>query len=45
MVWNGQEGSAWIGRGGLFAVATSWGDVLGGSEVSELSVEIASVMH
>ncbi len=41
MVWNGQEGSVWIGRGGdPSAVATLLRDASGGSEASELLILI-----
>ncbi len=37
MGWSGQEGSAWIGRGGYpSTVATPMGDASGESEASEL---------
>ncbi len=37
MGYSGQEGSAWIGRGGdPSAVATPFGDASGGSKTSEL---------
>ncbi len=40
MGWSGQEGSAWIGRGGdPSAVATPLGDASGGSEASELLID------
>ncbi len=40
MGWNGQEGSAWIGRGGdPSAVATPLRDAPGGSEASELLID------
>ncbi len=39
MGWSGQEGSAWIGRGGdPSAVATPLGDASGGSKASELLI-------
>ncbi len=39
MGWSGQEGSAWIGRGGgPSSVTTSLGDASGGSEASELLI-------
>ncbi len=37
---SGQEGSAWIGKGGdPSAVATPLGDAPGGSEASELLID------
>ncbi len=37
MRWNGQEGSAWIGKGGdLSVMATPLGDAPRGSEASEM---------
>ncbi len=40
MGWNGQEGSAWIGRGGdPSAVATPLGDASGRFEASELLID------
>ncbi len=40
MGWSGQEGSAWIGRGGdPSAVATPFGDASGGSEASEILID------
>ncbi len=40
MRWIGQEGCAWIGRGGNPSVmATPLGDAPGGSEASELLID------
>ena len=40
MGWNGQEGSAWLGRSGdLSAVATPLEDASGWSEASELLID------